>query len=63
MKKKEYQTGSASATDIEKGFLSNLLVERSNTGWTLKAIERYFSKERNEESFFWVLERDCHDGK
>lgn len=62
-KKKEYQTGTATATQIEDGFLSNWLVERSQTGWTLRSLEKYFSKKNNEDAFVWVLEREYEDGK
>ncbi|KQB37665.1 hypothetical protein [Flavobacterium aquidurense] len=58
LKKKEYQTGTVTGTQIENGFLSNWLVERSNTGWTLKSLEKYYSKEKEEDSFVWVLERE-----
>lgn len=58
LKKKEYQTGTATGTQIENGFLSNWLAERSNTGWTLKSLEKYYSKEKEEDSFVWVLERE-----
>lgn len=61
-KKKEYQTGTAPASQIEKGSLSNLLFERSNTGWELHSIKKYFSKEYNEDAFFWVLEREIIEG-
>ncbi|RAU83017.1 hypothetical protein [Pontibacter arcticus] len=57
-KKKEYQTGTATAAQIEEGFLSKWLVERSNTGWTLKSIQKYFSKKHDEDEFLWILERD-----
>lgn len=62
-KKKEYQTGTATATQIEDGFLSGWLAERSQTGWTLKSLEKYFSKKNNEDSFLWILEREYEDGK
>jgi hypothetical protein len=58
MKKKEYQVGTVTFTKVEEGWLSNWLVERSATGWTLNKTERYFSKTHNEECLFWVLERD-----
>lgn len=61
-KKKEYQTGTATATKVEDGFLNAWLVERSQTGWTLKSLEKYFSKKNNEDSFVWVLEREYEDG-
>jgi hypothetical protein len=39
-------------------FLSNWLAERSQTGWTLKSLKKYFSKQHNEDAFVWVLERE-----
>lgn len=62
-KKKEYQTGTATATQIEDGFLSDWLAKRSQSGWTLKSIEKYFSKKNNEDSFLWILERTYEDEK
>ena len=59
MKKKEYQTGTVTFTQVEDGWLSNWLVERSAQGWTLKTTERYFSKKYNEDCLMFVLERDC----
>lgn len=58
MKKKEYQTGSFTFTEVENGRFSDWLVQRSATGWQLKTTERYFSKKHNEDCLFWVLERD-----
>lgn len=60
-KKKEYQTGTVTATKIENGFLSDWLVQRSDTGWTLKSLEKYYSKEKGEDSFVWVLERELEE--
>lgn len=57
-KKKEYQTGTATGTQIENGFLSDWLSKRSKTGWTLKSLKKYHSKEKQEDSFVWVLERE-----
>jgi hypothetical protein len=56
--KKEYQVGHMSASQVESGQLSKWLVDRSNTGWVLKSIERYFSKQLEEDSFLWILERE-----
>lgn len=57
-KKKEYQVGTATVTQIEDGFLSNWLFERSKTGWTLKSLEKYYSEKNKQDSFLWVLERE-----
>lgn len=58
MKTKEYQVGTMAFSQVEKGQFSEWLVERTNSGWTLKSTERYFSKEHNEDCLFWVLERE-----
>ena len=58
MKKKEYQVGTVTFSQVEKGWLSNWLVERSATGWTLHKTERYYSKEHDEDCLMFVLERD-----
>ena len=62
-KKKEYQTGTATASQIEDGFLNKWLVQRSSKGWILKSLEKYFSVKNNEDSFLWVLEREYDDEK
>jgi hypothetical protein len=61
--KKEYQTGTATASQIEDGFLSAWLIERSKNGWTLKSLEKYFSKKNDEDSFLWILEREIEELK
>ncbi len=58
MKKKEYQVGTMSFSQVENGKFSNWLVERSESGWTLKNTERYVNKDTKEDCLFWVLERD-----
>ena len=58
MKKKEYQTGTVTFSQVENGWLSQWLVERSNQGWELKTTERYFSTTHQEDCLFWVLERE-----
>lgn len=56
--KKEYQVGTMTGTQIEESVFSDWLVERSNRGWKLKSLKKYFSKKNNEDSFVWILERE-----
>lgn len=60
-KKKGYQTGTATASQIEDGFLNDWLVKRSEKGWILKSIEKYYSKKMDEDSFLWILEREYNE--
>ncbi|MGV6862636.1 MAG: hypothetical protein ACWA41_12765 [Putridiphycobacter sp.] len=45
-------------TNVENGDLRNRLAKRSRMGWKLIKIERYFSKQHQEDCLFWTLERD-----
>ncbi|MBI2258648.1 MAG: hypothetical protein HYU67_07090 [Flavobacteriia bacterium] len=58
MKKKEYQTGTVTFSQVESGWFTTWICDRSNQGWELKSTERYFSKEHQEDCLFWVLERE-----
>ncbi|NQU83903.1 MAG: hypothetical protein HQ536_04290 [Parcubacteria group bacterium] len=61
MKKKEYQTGTVTFSKVEDGWFNNWLTERSNTGWKLKTTERFFSVKHQEDSLFWILEREVEE--